>query len=116
MIDQMVNSESALQELGVMINFSLSNLGNCDAVSKLEPTSTHFVDVKENYFGITPNNVSYLLKDNVDGSSIFPFIGALTLKGCMNIAVAYSDRWMSKEFIEKFVATTEDKLNQMCPS
>ena len=118
LVDQIINTEEhalqVLQEIGFRVHFSLSNLGNCDAVSKLEAKYPHFVDLRENYFGVAMNDVTHLLKDDVDGSFMGPFIGALTFKGCMNIAVGYSDRWMSREFIKKFLANTEVKLNQMC--
>ena len=103
-------------DFGIRVHFGLSNLGNCDAVSKLEVTSPHFVDLKESYFGSAMNDATYWLKDGVDVSFMGPFISALTFKGCMNIAVSYWDRWLSKEFIEKFLANTEGKLSQMCKS
>ena len=103
-------------DFGFGIHFTLSNLGNCDAVSKLEVTSPHFVDLKESYFGLAMNDATYWLKDGVDGSIMGPFISTLIFRGCMNIAVTYCDRLLSKEFIEKFLANTERKLSQMCRS
>ena len=120
MIDKINKSEGhplkGMGDFGFRMHFSLSNLGNCDAVSKLEVTSPHFVDLKESYFGIAMNDATYWLTDGVDASAMGPFISALTFKGCMNIAVSYCDRWLSKEFIEKFLANTEGKLSQMCRS
>ena len=120
MIDKIIKSDvhpsKGMGDFGIRFHFSLSNLGNCDAVSKLEVTSPHFVDLKESYFGLAMNDARYWLKDGVDGSIMGPFISALTFKGCMNIAVSYCDRWFSKEFIEKFLANTERKLSQMCKS
>ena len=118
MVDQIKKSEvnpmKFMEELGLRMHFGLSNLGNCDAVSKLEVTYPNFVDLKENYFGVAMNDATYLLKDGMDGSVFGPFIGVLTFKGCLNIAVNYCDRWMSREFITKFLSNTKDKLNEMC--
>ena len=118
-VDQMINSEvnavKVMQEAGLRIHFTFSNLGNCDAASKADAHAyPHFVDLKENYFGHSMNDVTYLLKDNVNGAFMGPFIGIVTFKGCMNIAVCFSDRWISREFVEKFLANAEDNLNQMC--
>ena len=119
MVDQLMKSEDHpfkfFGDIGFRMHFTISNLGNCDAVSKLETTSPHFVDMKENYFGIAMNDATYLLKDGGD-VDMGPFITTLTFKGCMNIAVGYIDRWMSKEFIEKFLTNAAEILNQMCKS
>ena len=59
-------------------------------------------------------NVTYLLKGNVDGALMGLFIGILTFRGCMNITVCFSDRWISREFVERFLANAEANVNQMC--
>ena len=45
--------------------------------------------LKENYFSHSMNNLTYLLNDNVDGAFLGLFIGILTIRGCINIAVFF---------------------------
>ena len=108
------NPFSVFGELGFRMHFSLSNLGNCDKNVQLEGTSPNFVDLKETYFGNAVNDFSKLLDKDGGISFLGPFITVHTFKGCMNIAVSYSEKWISREFMEQFLRNTEHVLTKMC--
>ena len=108
------NPFRVFEELGFKMHFSLSNLGNCDKNVQLEDTSSNFVDLKGTYFGNAVNDFSKLVDKDGGISFIGPFITVHTFKGCMNIAVSYSDKWISRGFMEQFLRNTEYFLTQMC--
>ena len=108
------NPFSVFGELGFRMHFSLSNLGNCDKNVQLERISPNFVDLKKTYFGNAVNNFSKLLDKDGGISFLGPFITVHTFKGCMNIAVSYSEKWISRDFMEQFLRNTEHVLTKMC--
>ena len=99
---------TSLQRSGFKIHFTLSNLGKCAFNENIKDTKSpnYLVNLEESYFGMAGSDKL---------SFVHPFfITVLTFNGLMFLAFQYSEKWITKDFTEKFVGNFVEVLAQMC--